>query len=180
MQTPFPILKRILEPAPVPQGMARSSTLQETTTCTARHNWVVAGTGLTGSVAEYNLRSHPSICCPHPFNTHHPPSDLEKDNKVWSTDGLQMDQLTGKREGRAALRPLSDGTSKTHETEGSAQLTELQAVVLGAKWGASTIYTDSCAVRAGATQWLPCWKAEGWKIKDKKIIKENKSVEKKT
>lgn len=74
--------------------------------------------------------------------------------------GSRMNQqrLKGKWKGRAALLRLSKGTA---ETEGSAQLAELQAAVLPAERGASTIYTGFYAVWAGATQWLLYWEAEG-------------------
>lgn len=34
-----------------------------------------------------------------------------------------------------------------------------------------TIYTDSEYVRKGITEWLPGWKARGWKTADKKPVK---------
>lgn len=151
--------------------MAHASTIQEMTMYTAHCDWVVRGTGLTGSPTEYSIQWQrgalsPLGTLPPPIQHAPPPSDLQEDIEVWSSDGLQMDQLTGKWEGR--MQP-SDGTSKTQETERSAQLAELQVAVLAAAWGAGTIYTDSCAVRAGATQWLPYWKAEGWKTEESEV-----------
>ncbi|WP_337877677.1 ribonuclease HI [Caldimonas sp.] len=34
-----------------------------------------------------------------------------------------------------------------------------------------TIYTDSQYVRKGITEWLPAWKARGWKTADRKPVK---------
>ncbi|MFN3297303.1 ribonuclease HI [Caldimonas sp.] len=34
-----------------------------------------------------------------------------------------------------------------------------------------TIYTDSEYVRKGITEWLPAWKARGWKTADRKPVK---------
>jgi ribonuclease HI len=33
------------------------------------------------------------------------------------------------------------------------------------------VYTDSVYVRSGITQWLPAWRARGWKTADKKPVK---------
>jgi ribonuclease HI len=33
------------------------------------------------------------------------------------------------------------------------------------------VYTDSVYVRSGITQWLPAWRARGWKTSDKKPVK---------
>ena len=33
------------------------------------------------------------------------------------------------------------------------------------------LYTDSTYVRSGITQWLPAWRARGWKTADKKPVK---------
>ena len=33
------------------------------------------------------------------------------------------------------------------------------------------LYTDSVYVRSGITQWLPAWRARGWKTADKKPVK---------
>ncbi len=33
------------------------------------------------------------------------------------------------------------------------------------------VYTDSVYVRSGITQWLPAWRARGWKTADRKPVK---------
>jgi ribonuclease HI len=33
------------------------------------------------------------------------------------------------------------------------------------------LYTDSTYVRSGITQWLPAWRARGWRTADKKPVK---------
>jgi ribonuclease HI len=72
--------------------------------------------------------------------------------------------------------------SGTHEKEisGGERLTtnnrmELMAAIKGLETlkhkSAVTVYTDSRYVMDGLTQWLPRWKANGWKTADKKPVK---------
>jgi ribonuclease HI len=67
-------------------------------------------------------------------------------------------------------KELSGGAQDTtnNRMEMTAVLEALKALK---KKCAVTIYTDSKYVKDGLEEWLPSWKARGWKTSDKKPVK---------
>jgi ribonuclease HI len=67
-------------------------------------------------------------------------------------------------------RELSGGESATtnNRMEMMAAIKALETLTRPVK---VRIYTDSQYVRDGITQWLPRWKARGWKTADRKPVK---------
>lgn len=94
------------------------------------------------------MMSHPLICCRPPFKMHHPHRIYKKIPRSGLMSGPCL--LKGlKGNGRAALLQPLDGTSKTQETEESAQLSELQVAVLAAEWSTCTVQTFPCSIGWG-------------------------------
>jgi ribonuclease HI len=57
-------------------------------------------------------------------------------------------------------------------TNNRMELTAVIEALASLKRGCDvTIYTDSEYVRKGITEWLPAWKARGWKTADRKPVK---------
>jgi ribonuclease HI len=82
------------------------------------------------------------------------------------------------------LRHPSTGVEKEHS--GGTPVTtnnqmELQAVIEGLaalkRRSAVNVFTDSAYVAKGATQWLPGWKANGWRRRERSRWAEVKNVE---
>jgi ribonuclease HI len=68
------------------------------------------------------------------------------------------------------VKELCGGESQTtnNRMELSAAIAALEAL---REPCAVTLYTDSVYVMQGLTQWLPAWKARGWRTADRKPVK---------
>jgi ribonuclease HI len=67
-------------------------------------------------------------------------------------------------------KELSGGELQT--TNNRMELTAVIEALLALKRGVvAAVYTDSQYVRKGITEWLPQWKARGWRTADRKPVK---------
>jgi len=62
--------------------------------------------------------------------------------------------------------------AEPHTTNNRMELTAvIRALEALKRTVAARVYTDSEYVRRGVTEWLPSWKARGWRTADKKPVK---------
>jgi len=62
--------------------------------------------------------------------------------------------------------------AEPHTTNNRMELTAvIRALEALKRTVAARVYTDSEYVRRGITEWLPSWKARGWRTADKKPVK---------
>lgn len=62
--------------------------------------------------------------------------------------------------------------AEAHTTNNRMELTAVIQALEALKWPVKArVYTDSEYVRRGITEWLPAWKARGWRTADKKPVK---------
>ncbi len=70
----------------------------------------------------------------------------------------------------AHVKELSGG--EPHTTNNRMELTAaIQALTALKDRCRVALYTDSTYVRSGITEWLPTWRARGWRTADKKPVK---------
>ena len=70
----------------------------------------------------------------------------------------------------ASVKELSGG--EIHTTNNRMELTAaIQALTALKERCRVALYTDSTYVRSGITEWLPAWRARGWRTADKKPVK---------
>jgi len=70
----------------------------------------------------------------------------------------------------AQVKELSGG--ELHTTNNRMELTAaIQALTALKERCRVALYTDSTYVRSGITEWLPAWRARGWRTADKKPVK---------
>ncbi len=70
----------------------------------------------------------------------------------------------------AQVKELSGG--ELHTTNNRMELTAaIQALTALKQRCRVALYTDSTYVRSGITEWLPAWRARGWRTADKKPVK---------
>jgi ribonuclease HI len=68
------------------------------------------------------------------------------------------------------VKELSGG--ELHTTNNRMELTAaIQALAALKQRCRVELYTDSTYVRSGITEWLPAWRARGWRTADKKPVK---------
>jgi ribonuclease HI len=68
------------------------------------------------------------------------------------------------------LKELSGG--EPHTTNNRMELTAAIEALAALKQPCRVaVYTDSTYVRSGITEWLPVWRARGWRTADKKPVK---------
>ncbi|MEZ5877815.1 MAG: ribonuclease HI [Tepidamorphaceae bacterium] len=67
-------------------------------------------------------------------------------------------------------KELSGGEAETTNNR-MELMAAIQALEVMKRPVAIDLFTDSSYVRNGITQWLPAWKARGWKTADKKPVK---------
>ncbi|KAK4819789.1 hypothetical protein QYF61_011389 [Mycteria americana] len=82
---------------------------------------------------------------------------------VWFTDASSHRE-NSKWKYKAVAVEVATGEKLIETGEGSAQVGELRAILLAAQHGASHIYTDSCAVFKGATEWIGHWAVSDWQV----------------
>jgi ribonuclease HI len=70
----------------------------------------------------------------------------------------------------ASVKELFGG--ELHTTNNRMELTAaIQALTALKQRCRVALYTDSTYVRSGITEWLPAWRARGWRTADKKPVK---------
>ena len=71
-------------------------------------------------------------------------------------------------DGREKELSGAEGLTTNNRMELTAVIQALEALKRPVK---ARVYTDSEYVRRGITEWLPSWKARGWRTADKKPVK---------
>ena len=71
-------------------------------------------------------------------------------------------------DGREKELSGAEGLTTNNRMELTAVIQALEALKRPVK---ARVYTDSEYVRRGITEWLPAWKARGWRTADKKPVK---------
>lgn len=87
---------------------------------------------------------------------------------VWFTDASAK-HINGKWKYRAVALNIETGVEVIKKGLGSAWVGELKAVLLAVTENAKTVYVDSYAIWAGATQWLCQWEALDWRVNGKAV-----------
>ncbi len=109
-----------------------------------------------------------------------PPSVMAKNLKSESTVEIFTDGACSGNPGPGGWGAILRWKGRDKELLGSETLTtnnrmELMAAIRGLEELKRpckvVLYTDSTYVQKGITQWLPGWKARGWKTADKKPVK---------
>ena len=73
---------------------------------------------------------------------------------------------------RASAREKELCGGELHTTNNRMELTAaIEALKALTKPCRVALYTDSTYVRSGITEWLPAWRARGWRTADKKPVK---------